>query len=82
MAIALSSNETLAIEQRVNQQTDLIIAMATQIYEVGAVYSPVEDGYKVQSPDGAHDAVIVSTAEFHQILSVVRALKSCKTISV
>lgn len=81
MAITLSSNETLATEQRVTQQTALIVAMAMRIYEVGATYRLVEpDRFAVTSPDGDGCSILVSASEFHQILSVVRSLKACNAI--
>ena len=83
MATTILSDNTLTVEPQINQETDLIVAVATRIYDVGAVYSPVESGmYKLQLPDSADDGVIVSAHQFHLILSLVHSLKSHRTIPV
>ena len=72
----MARTNTLTVEQKVHQETDMIVAMATRIFDVGALYCPVEpDMYKVQSPDGTDDAVIVSARQFRQILSIAHTLR-------
>jgi hypothetical protein len=78
-----STLEGLANLNVANQETDMLVAMATRIYEGGAVYRLVDpDMFEVQSPDGNDKAIIVSADQFRMTLSLVRSLKSCTSIPV
>jgi hypothetical protein len=60
----------VAIEmpKKVNQETDIVVAMATRIYEVGATYRSVEpDMYEVTPDNG--ETTLMSVYQFHTTLS-------------
>ena len=63
------------------QQTDIIIAVATQIFEAGAFYRPVgPDMYEVTSQ--GNKATMMSGHQFHAALSLVHSMKSTTALAV
>jgi len=64
-----------------SQETNVIVATATRIYKVGAVYRSVEpDVYEV-TPDSG-EATLMSVDQFRATLSLVHAMKSTATLPV
>ncbi len=80
---AIASKSTLEGLATSSQETDIIVATATQIYEVGATYHSVEpDMFEVTSLDGAGETTLMSAHQFHATLSLIRSLKSTTSIAV
>jgi hypothetical protein len=66
-----------------SQETDIVVAMATRIYEVGAIYHSVEpDVFEVTSLDGTGETTLMCAHQFHTVLSLIRSMKSFATIPV
>jgi len=74
-----------ALQERVepSQEANIIVTMATQIYEVGATYRPIEpDMFEVTSLDSTRKTTLMSAHQFHATLSLIRSLKSFTSIAV
>jgi len=71
----------LVNEHATSQSTDITVAMATQICEVGASFRPVEPNMYEVTPENG-EATLMSAHQFHTTLSLVSSLKSFSTIPV
>ncbi len=58
-----------------SQEAAIIVTIATQIYEAGAAYRSVEPNMYEVTPDNGC-TTLMSAAQFHAVLSLVRSLKS------
>jgi hypothetical protein len=67
----------MTTSKQVNQETSMIAAIATQIYEAGALYRFVEPhGFEVTLQSGTSISTFLNVAQFHMMLSLVQHLKS------